>query len=206
MQSLAICDSKSLRFGSLRSGYLPVGWGLFHVRGWGLKSLVCPSKDLSGPISRDTAILSLRYPISRDTFSRRLAAPPKWCDTPAWYLVSHRHICAIPHFATYRAIIVRYPAKTSTKEFCDTIAASIARYEKYRYWASKRKTGKTNFLAGCPGTFAGTCRGRPTSPMEEGRRPPPPRVKTRFSIWTLLRTPGRFTTRPLPVHFTTKCP
>ena len=23
-----------------------------------------------------------------------------------WYLVSHRHICAIPHFATYRTIIV----------------------------------------------------------------------------------------------------
>ena len=56
---------------------------------------------------------------------------------PLWYLVSHRHICAIPHFATYRAIIVRYPTKTSTEEFCDTIAASIARYEKYRYWASK---------------------------------------------------------------------
>ena len=56
---------------------------------------------------------------------------------PPWYLVSHRHICAIPHFATYRAIIVRYLTKTSTKEFCDTIAASIARYEKYRCWASK---------------------------------------------------------------------
>ena len=24
------------------------------------------------------------------------------------------------------------------------------------------------------------------------------------NLWTLLRTPGRFTTRPLPVHFTTK--
>ena len=32
---------------------------------------------------------------------------------------------------------MRYPTKTSTKEFCDSIAASIARYEKYRYWASK---------------------------------------------------------------------
>ena len=33
---------------------------------------------------------------------------------------------------------MRYPTKTSTKEFfCNTIAASIARYEKYRYWASK---------------------------------------------------------------------
>ena len=30
---------------------------------------------LSRPISRDTAILSLRYPISRDTFQGRLALP-----------------------------------------------------------------------------------------------------------------------------------
>ena len=37
-----------------------------------------------------------------------------------------------------------------------------------------------------------------------GRRERTPTPKTRFSIWTLLRTPGRFTTRPLPVHFTTK--
>ena len=94
----------------------------------------------SGPISRDNAILSLRYPISRDTFWE-VSTLPKWCDTPPWYLVSHRHICAIPHFATYRVIIVRYPTKTSTREFCDTIAANIARYEKYRYWASKRSCG-----------------------------------------------------------------
>ena len=56
---------------------------------------------------------------------------------PPWYLVLHRHICAIPYFATYRAIIVRYPTKTSTKMFCDTIATSSARSEKYRCWASK---------------------------------------------------------------------
>ena len=37
-----------------------------------------------------------------------------------------------------------------------------------------------------------------------GRREKTPTPKTRFSIWTLLRTPGRFTTRPFPVHFTTK--
>ena len=55
---------------------------------------------------------------------------------PPYYLVSQRYICAIPHFATYRAIIVPYPIRTSTKEFCDTIATSIARYEKYRCWAS----------------------------------------------------------------------
>ena len=37
-----------------------------------------------------------------------------------------------------------------------------------------------------------------------GRREMTPTPKTRVSIWTLLRTPGRFTTRPLPVHLTTK--
>ena len=37
---------------------------------------------LSGPISRDTAILSLRYPISRDTFSGRLALPQNGAIPP----------------------------------------------------------------------------------------------------------------------------
>ena len=92
---------------------------------------------LSGPISRDTAVLSLPIPHIARYLLREFSIPPKWCDTPPWYLILHRHICAIPHFATYRAIIVRYPIKTSTKDFCDTIAASIARYEKYRCWASR---------------------------------------------------------------------
>ena len=37
---------------------------------------------LSGPISRDTAILSLRYPISRDAFSGRLALPQNGAIPP----------------------------------------------------------------------------------------------------------------------------
>ena len=37
-----------------------------------------------------------------------------------------------------------------------------------------------------------------------GRREKTPTPKTRSSIWTLLRTPGRLTARPLPVHFSTK--
>ena len=100
------------------------------------------TQKLSGPISRDIAILSLRYPISRDTFSGRLALPQIGAIPPPVYLVSHRHICAIPHFETYRVIIVRKsppPPKTNTKQFRDTIAANIARYEEYRYWASKPK-------------------------------------------------------------------
>ena len=55
---------------------------------------------------------------------------------PRCYLISHRHISAIPHFAAYRTIIVQYAMKTSAKQFCDTIVTSIARYEKYRCWAS----------------------------------------------------------------------
>ena len=93
--------------------------------------------SLSGPISRDIAILSLRYPISRDTFSGRLALPQNGAIHPPWYLILHRHICAIPNFATYRAIIVRYPQKQARKSFCDTIATSVTRYEQYRCWASK---------------------------------------------------------------------
>ena len=37
----------------------------------------------------------------------------------------------------------RCPIKSSTKEFRDTIATSIARYEKYRCWASKSKASMT---------------------------------------------------------------
>ena len=38
------------------------------------------------------------------------------CNVKQWlHLVSHRHICAISHFATCRAISVRHPMKTSTK-------------------------------------------------------------------------------------------
>ena len=36
---------------------------------------------------------------------------------------------------------------------------------------------------------------------KKGKDPTP---KTRFNLCTLLSTPGLFTTRPLPVHFTTK--
>ena len=93
--------------------------------------------SLVAPISCTIAILSLRFPISRDTFTGRLVLPQIGAIHPLpWYLVSHRYICAMPHFATYGVIIVR-SAKTSTNESCDTIATSTARYEKYRSWASK---------------------------------------------------------------------
>ena len=46
-------------------------------------------------------------------FRGGLHYPQDGAIPPPWYLVSHRHIFAIPLFATYRAIIVRYPTKTS---------------------------------------------------------------------------------------------
>ena len=64
---------------------------------------------------------------------------PKMVRYPRLVLSFPQAYLCDTHFATYRAIIARPPPpiKTSTKEFCDTIATSIARYEKYRRRASK---------------------------------------------------------------------
>ena len=51
------------------------------------------------------------HDIARYSF-REASAPPKWCETPPWYLAP-----AIPHFAMYRAIIVQYPPKKARKRF-----------------------------------------------------------------------------------------
>ena len=66
-------------------------------------------RSLSGPISRDIAIVSLRYPLSRDTFSAIAAIPQQGaitpplvpsftqtyqCDTP--FCNISRDTCAIP--------------------------------------------------------------------------------------------------------------
>ena len=47
-------------------------------------------------------------------FLREVRGSPQ-CDTPPGNLIAHRHICTIPHFATYRAIIVRYLIKQVRK-------------------------------------------------------------------------------------------
>ena len=57
------------------------------------------------------------YPMLRDSFLREVSTLLEWCDTPSWHLASQRHICAIPHFATYRAILVRYLIKIARKSF-----------------------------------------------------------------------------------------
>ena len=88
------------------------------------------------PSPKDIAIVSLRNPLSRDTSSAIAALPQEGAIPPLGAFFYTDIEVRYPHFATYRAILVRYPRKTSTKTFCDTIAQSIARYEKYRYWAS----------------------------------------------------------------------
>ena len=63
---------------------------------------------LSGPISRDIAIVSLRYPLSRDTFSAIPAIPPQG---------------AIPPFGAlfYTDMSVQYPIlQHIAQDLCDT--------------------------------------------------------------------------------------
>ena len=58
-------------------------------------------------------------------FYREVSTPPKWCDTPPpWYIVLHRHICVIPHLATYYTIIARYPPKNKHER--------VSRYYRYK--------------------------------------------------------------------------
>ena len=84
-----------------------------------LPSLVAPYRAILRYYCCDT--------LYRAMLSKGAQHSPKIVPYPPWYLVSHRHICAIPHFATYRAIIMRYPMKTSTKDFL--------RYYRYKYRA-----------------------------------------------------------------------
>ena len=106
-----------------------------------MSALLRTQPSLVAPISCDIGMLSLRYAMPRDTCSVNSAAPQKFQNgaiPPPLILTSHRHICAIPHFARYRAIIARYPI---FKKRRDTIATSNARYGKYRCWASKQPRG-----------------------------------------------------------------
>ena len=69
-----------------------------------------PGSDLDMPLVAPYRAI-LRY-YRCDThiapyFFKELSSSPKWCNTPPCYFVSHMHICAIPHFATYHTIFVR---------------------------------------------------------------------------------------------------
>ena len=134
-----------------------------------------PRLLISDPRSRNIAQLSLRYPIQRGrlALSQNGAVPPP-CPR---YLVSHGHICAIPHSETYRDNCAMPPIKTSTNEFCNAIATSIARYEEYRSWASKLQP---THLA-CPCKMA-----RRENRKPENESPTAPQVTKRDLAETLL--------------------
>ena len=113
----------------------------------------------------------------RATLFRGGQHSPKMVRYPPWYLVSHRHVSAIPPFAAYRAVLLRCPIKTSTKSFCDTIATSIARYEKYRCWASKAEPPFRGLFGFAPESSPHFCGIRSTQKNPPGNFPQnPPNV------------------------------
>ena len=73
-----------------------------------------PYTELSGPISRGTGILSLRYPISHDTFSVSLPIPTKGAMPPLDSSLTQTYLCD----ATYHTVVARQAAETRTNYFC----------------------------------------------------------------------------------------
>ena len=67
---------------------------------------------------------------------------------PPWYLVSHRHICAIPHFATYRAIIVRYPPQKQARNNFAILSLQVSRDMKSIATGPLRATLKCRWKLG----------------------------------------------------------
>ena len=62
----------------------------------------------------------------------------EWCNTPPLVLtVTQTHLCDTPFWNISRNSCATPHKNKHNICFCDAIATSIARYEKYRYWASK---------------------------------------------------------------------
>ena len=115
---------------------------------------------------------------------------------------------------TYCAVVVRYPMKTSPKEFCDTIATTIVRYEKYRCWATKSRS-ENDLLSRILFSFWPPLLATPLPPLLSApfRQFPPPRKvlcsvergaqrtawRGAVSGWTSPQSSGRkFPSRNLP--------
>ena len=65
----------------------------------------CKLSSLSGPISHDIAILSLRYPISRDTFWGKLSPPHNGAIPPLVLGFTQAHLCDTPFCYISRDIL-----------------------------------------------------------------------------------------------------
>ena len=95
--------------------------------------------------SRFVPFLFLRGTVPKGSATQSGSFPKKegnrrvW-KTPGLASLKQTHLCDTPCCNVSCDNCAISPIKTSTKYFCDTIATSIARYEKYRCWASKRES------------------------------------------------------------------
>ena len=98
-----------------------------------MATLVAPSRAILRYYRCDT-------PYRAMFFSGR-SALPEMVRYPSFVLsFTQAHLCDTP-FCNVSHDTSAISHKKRTKKFCDTIATSIARYEKYRSWASKMATG-----------------------------------------------------------------
>ena len=84
----------------------------------------CRHSSLVAPFPATLRYYRCDTPYRAIHFFRDLRTPPKWCDAPPWVLsfTGITQICVIPHFATYRAIIVRYSIKNKKKQARNSFA------------------------------------------------------------------------------------
>ena len=82
--------------------------------------------ELSGPISRDIAVLSLRYPVLRDAFKRGLHSPKMVRYLPLALSFTQAHLCDAPFCNVSRENCV-IPLKNKHER--------VLRYYRYKYRA-----------------------------------------------------------------------
>ena len=110
---------------------------------------------------------------------------PKWCDTPPWYWVSHRHICAIPHFATYRAIIVRYHINHARNTFailslqvsCDMKSIAAGALSTRECWTQCIRFAKPRLMFQINFRAHKSKIGTLPPPKKTQKTPPPPKTR-----------------------------
>ena len=76
-------------------------------------------------------------PISRDALSREVSSSPNGAIPPLGTQLHTGTSVRYPILQHIARLLCDTPTKRSAKEFSDTIAGSIARYDTYRCWASK---------------------------------------------------------------------
>ena len=97
--------------------------------------------------------------------------------SPAWHLASHRHICAIPHFVTYHAIIPRYPLKQARRSFAILSLQVLGSVSAERIFREFLFLGRRIFFAGfCRRMFSSFLRGNQKIPPEKSSKRIPDKI------------------------------